>query len=102
MITITPDLLRLIMSVRNSLNDHGLWVAFTGEFKAMSDKMMGEALHFVPDPSDFNAQTRQDVLRGASIATDIFSHALLGPEEMVEQLVNITKVENSAVEQMHY
>ena len=76
--------------------------AFTREFKAMSDKMMGEALHFVPDPSDFNAQTRQDVLRGASIAIDILTHALLGPEEMVEQLVNITKVENSAIEQMHY
>ena len=102
MITITPDLLRLIMSVRNSLNDHGLWIAFTREFKAMSDKMMGEALHFVPDPSDFNAQTRQDVLRGVSICADIFSHALINPEEMVESVVNITKVENSAVEQMHY
>jgi len=101
MITITPDLLRLIMSVRNVV-DHGLWIAFTREFKAMSDKMMDEALHFVPDPSDFNAQTRQDVLRGASIATDIFSHALGDPESFVEGLVNITKVENSAVEQMHY
>jgi len=89
MITITPDLLRLIMSVRNSLNDHGLWTAFTREFKVMSDKMMGEALHFVPDPSDFNAQTRQDVLRGASIAIDILTHALVNPEEMVENIVSI-------------
>ena len=89
MITITPDLLRLIMSVRNSLDDHGLWIAFTREFKSMSDKMTEEALHFVPDPSDFNAQTRQDVLRGASICADIFTHALINPEEMVENIVNI-------------
>lgn len=89
MINVTPNLLRLIMSVRNSLNDHGLWTALTREFKVMSDKMMDEALHFVPDPTDFNAQTRQDVMRGAAIVADILTHAISDPEEFVENLVNI-------------
>jgi AAA+ ATPase superfamily predicted ATPase len=62
------------------------WPTFIREFKQIRDDNMEQAVHYNPDPQDFNAKTRQDLFRGIAVCLDVLHNSFNDPVSLLEEI----------------
>ena len=82
MIKLTEPLLHAIISLRND----PAFKVLCRELGTISEEMTAEFMAGIPDPSDVNAQKREDVTRGVVMTLYTLNKCFENPEEALETI----------------